>query len=214
LRPVKQQDYGQRNRWTEGLFKTGYGMRERALAYYIDFYVYPPVLAAFPAYAALTARGTAATWLAMAAIGLALWTLVEYFIHRILFHNVPFFRDLHDAHHKNPKALIDSPIWSSLTIVFVVVLAPSAWLFGTHLGTAFTFGMALGYFMYSIVHHAMHFWAFPHDSYFYRAKHRHALHHYSEIDGNFGVTTPFWDYVFGTALPEPQLAKQAQGRRG
>jgi len=189
-------------------------MRERALAYYIDFYIYPPVLAAFPAYAAVTARGTAATWLATAAIGLALWTLVEYFIHRILFHNVPFFRDLHNAHHKNPKALIDSPIWSSLTIVFVVVLAPSVWVFGTHLGTAFTFGMALGYFMYSIVHHAMHFWSFSHDSYFYRAKHRHALHHYSEIDGNFGVTTPFWDYVFGTALPEPQLAKQAEGRRG
>src|SRR5579872_1534461 len=129
-------------------------MRERALAYYIDFYIYPAVLAAFPAYAALNARGTALSWLSAAAIGAALWTFIEYFIHRILFHNVAFFRDLHDAHHKNPKALIDSPIWSSLTAVFVVVLAPSVWLLGAHLGTAFTFGMTLGYFNYSIIHHA------------------------------------------------------------
>jgi sterol desaturase/sphingolipid hydroxylase (fatty acid hydroxylase superfamily) len=189
-------------------------MRESALGYYIDFYIYPVVLVAFPAYAALNVHGTLASWLAVAAFGLALWTLVEYFIHRVIFHNVPFFRTLHNAHHKNPKALIDSPIWTSLTVVFVIVLAPSVWFFGSHLGTAFAFGMTLGYFSYSIIHHAMHFRSFRHDSYFYRAKHRHALHHYSEAEGNFGVTTPFWDYVFGTALPEPQLVKQAESRRG
>jgi sterol desaturase/sphingolipid hydroxylase (fatty acid hydroxylase superfamily) len=189
-------------------------MRENALGYYIDFYIYPVVLAAFPAYALYAGRGTALSWLTAAAVGLALWTLTEYFIHRVIFHNIPFFRNLHDAHHKSPKELIDSPIWTSLTVVFVVVLAPSVWLIGPHLATAFTFGMTLGYFSYSIIHHAMHFWSFPHDSYFYRAKHRHALHHYSEIDGNFGVTTSFWDYVFGTALPEPQLVKQAQARQG
>jgi sterol desaturase/sphingolipid hydroxylase (fatty acid hydroxylase superfamily) len=189
-------------------------MRENALGYYIDFYIYPVVLTGFPAYAAYAGQGTAVSWLATAAFGLALWTLTEYFIHRVIFHNVAFFRNLHDAHHKNPKALIDSPIWTSLTVVFLVVLTPSVWLLGVHFATAFTFGMTLGYFSYSIIHHAMHFWSFPHDSYFYRAKHRHALHHYSEIDGNFGVTTSFWDYVFGTALPEPQLVKQAQARNG
>ncbi len=190
-------------------------MRERALGYYIDFYIYPVVLAGFPIYAALNGqRGALAPWAIAAVAGLALWTLVEYFIHRVLFHKVAFFRRLHDAHHKNPKALIDSPIWTSLTIVFAVVLAPSVWLLGAHLGAGFTFGMTLGYFIYSITHHAMHFWSFSHDSYFYRAKHRHALHHYSEVDGNFGVTTPIWDYVFGTALPEPQLAKQRQAQSG
>jgi sterol desaturase/sphingolipid hydroxylase (fatty acid hydroxylase superfamily) len=190
-------------------------MRQNALGYYIDFYIYPVVLGALPVYASLNAeRGTLMSWLAAAAIGIVAWTAIEYFIHRVLFHNVDFFKRLHDAHHKNPKALIDSPIWTSLTAVFVVVLAPSVWLLGSHLGTAFTFGMTLGYFIYSITHHAMHFWSFPHDSYFYRAKHRHALHHYSEVEGNFGVTSPFWDYLFGTALPEPQLDKQLQGRGG
>jgi sterol desaturase/sphingolipid hydroxylase (fatty acid hydroxylase superfamily) len=190
-------------------------MRDSALGYYIDFYIYPVVLAALPIYAALNAhRGTLISWLTLAIVGIVLWTLIEYFIHRILFHEVVFFRALHDEHHKSPKALIDSPIWSSLAIVFVAVLAPSVWLLGAYLATAFTFGMTLGYFIYSIIHHAMHFWTFPHNGYFYRAKHRHALHHYSEVEGNFGVTTPFWDYVFGTALPEPQLAKQAEARQG
>ena len=188
--------------------------RESAFGYYIDFYIYPVVLAGFPVYAALNnaQRGTVMSWLTAAAIGLALWTLIEYFIHRVLFHHVPFFRALHDAHHKNPKALIDSPVWTSLAIVFVGVLAPSVWLLGSHLATGFTFGMTLGYFGYSITHHAMHFRSFRHNSYFYRAKHRHALHHYSEVEGNFGVTTPFWDHVFGTVLPEPQLDKQRQVR--
>jgi sterol desaturase/sphingolipid hydroxylase (fatty acid hydroxylase superfamily) len=188
-------------------------MRESAIGYYIDFFIYPAVLIALPLYAALFLdRGSLALWLGAAAFGLALWTLIEYLMHRLVLHNVAYFKGLHDAHHENPKALIDTPIWASLSILLIVVLTPSCLAFGPCAGTGLTFGLTLGYFGYSVMHHAMHFWPLAHDSYFYRAKHRHALHHYSQIDGNFGVTTPFWDYVFGTALPEPQLAKQSHAR--
>jgi sterol desaturase/sphingolipid hydroxylase (fatty acid hydroxylase superfamily) len=30
--------------------------------------------------------------------------------------------------------------------------------------------------------------------------HRHLRHHYSPRPGNFGVTTPLWDHVFGTYI--------------
>jgi len=190
-------------------------MRENAVGYYIDFFIYPAVLAALPVYAALYVRdGSLAAWLAAAAFGAALWTLTEYLMHRLVLHNVPYFKRLHDAHHDSPKALIDTPIWASLTVLVAIVLAPSYWALGPCKGLGFTFGMTLGYLLYSVTHHAMHFWSFGHDTYLYRCKHRHALHHYSEVEGNFGVTTPFWDYVFGTALPEPQLAKQSQARGG
>jgi sterol desaturase/sphingolipid hydroxylase (fatty acid hydroxylase superfamily) len=32
------------------------------------------------------------------------------------------------------------------------------------------------------------------------ASRRHAQHHYSTQPGNFGVTTAFWDRIFGTVL--------------
>jgi len=190
-------------------------MQENSVGYYIDFFVYPAVLIVLPIYAAFYAHdGTLTSWLIAVAFGLAAWTLTEYLMHRLVLHNVPYFKRMHDAHHDNPKALIDTPIWASFSILVLVVLTPSCLAMGPCLGTGFTFGMTLGYFIYSVTHHAMHFWPFPHDSYLYRAKHRHALHHYSEVEGNFGVTTPFWDYVFGTALPEPQLDKQSQARNG
>jgi sterol desaturase/sphingolipid hydroxylase (fatty acid hydroxylase superfamily) len=44
-------------------------------------------------------------------------------------------------------------------------------------------------------------------SYLYKLKHRHALHHHFDDAGNFGVTTGFWDKVFGTDI------KVDRGRR-
>jgi sterol desaturase/sphingolipid hydroxylase (fatty acid hydroxylase superfamily) len=186
---------------------------ENPVGYYIDFFVYPAVLVALPLFTALYVdHVNLASWFVAATAGLAAWTLTEYLMHRLILHNVAYFKNLHDGHHDDPKALIDTPIWASLTVLIVVVLTPSYWALGPCDGLGFTFGMTLGYVVYSVVHHAMHFWSFPHDSYLYRCKHRHALHHYSEVDGNFGVTTPIWDYIFGTALPEPQLVKQSQTR--
>jgi hypothetical protein len=50
--------------------------------------------------------------------GLGAWTLVEYAVHRWVYHRVPFFKKLHDAHHESPRALIGAPLvlqlWHSL----------------------------------------------------------------------------------------------------
>ena len=185
------------------------GVQENPFGYYLDFYVYPVVLVALP-FLALREPGhpSAASWFAAAAIGLAVWTLVEYILHRYVLHNVFYFKGMHDSHHDEPKALIETPIYYSLAFLVIGVLAPAYWAVGPCKASGWAFGLTLGYVAFITMHHAMHFWRFPHDSYFYRAKHRHALHHYSNDEGNFGVTTQFWDYVFGTALPEPQLEKR------
>ncbi|HXW19630.1 MAG TPA: hypothetical protein VEK35_03910, partial [Roseiarcus sp.] len=74
-------------------------MRENAISYYIDFFVYPAVLVALPLYAGLFVdQGSLDGWLVAAAIGLALWTLIEYLMHRLVLHNVAYFKRLHDAH--------------------------------------------------------------------------------------------------------------------
>jgi sterol desaturase/sphingolipid hydroxylase (fatty acid hydroxylase superfamily) len=55
----------------------------------------------------------------------------------------------------------------------------------------------------------VHHWAVRPDSYGFRLKRRHALHHYFDDHGNFGVSSGFWDKVFGTDIN----VKAARARR-
>jgi sterol desaturase/sphingolipid hydroxylase (fatty acid hydroxylase superfamily) len=184
--------------------------KPNAVAYYTDFVVYPIVVVGLiSAYFIGGYDGQPLAWLAAAVIGAAAWTLVEYVIHRGILHHVVHVRDMHDRHHHSPKDLIDTPIWLSLSFMAVGVLLPSWWAFGFGTATGFTVGMTLGYLTYGTMHHAIHHWRVPHNTYLYRAKRRHTQHHASIDEGNYGVSSLFWDYVFGTALPDPAVA----GRR-
>lgn len=185
----------------------------KGFAYYADFVVYPLVAAGLSAaYFLKDYDGRPLRWLAAVIIGAAAWTLVEYIIHRFILHHVVFIRDMHDQHHRSPTELIDTPIWLSLLFMFAGVLLPFWWLFGFGPAAGFTIGMTLGYLIYGLMHHAMHHWRIRHGTYLYRAKRRHAQHHASTDEGNYGVSSPFWDYVFGTMLPDPGVASKK--RRG
>jgi sterol desaturase/sphingolipid hydroxylase (fatty acid hydroxylase superfamily) len=167
--------------------------------YYSDFYVYPMaafVLATY-AVATLPLRGLAA-WAAWFVVGLVLWTLVEYAIHRIVLHHVGYFDHMHEVHHHSPTEMVGTPVWLSAAIL-VGVLAPLWLAGGTRFAGGLGTGLIIGYFWYMVVHHATHHWTLDHGSYFYAAKRRHALHHHVCPDQNFGVTTDFWDIVLGTA---------------
>ena len=52
---------------------------------------------------------------------------------------------------------------------------------------------------YLVVHDAVHRWRLDHESFLYRTRLRQA-HHYGKQEGNFGVTTAFWDRVFSTTV--------------
>jgi sterol desaturase/sphingolipid hydroxylase (fatty acid hydroxylase superfamily) len=58
----------------------------------------------------------------------------------------------------------------------------------------------LGYLWYVSVHHIVHHWKAEPGTYAYALKRRHMLHHHFDDMGNFGVTSGFWDRVFGTDL--------------
>jgi sterol desaturase/sphingolipid hydroxylase (fatty acid hydroxylase superfamily) len=86
-------------------------------------------------------------------------------------------------------------------VIGLVAFASPAWVaLGFDLGTAATGGLVTGYLWYVFVHYATHHWQPRRDSYLYRARLRHARHHHLSHSGNFGVTTAFWDHVFGTAI--------------
>jgi sterol desaturase/sphingolipid hydroxylase (fatty acid hydroxylase superfamily) len=88
----------------------------------------------------------------------------------------------------------------SVVAILSLVLLPSASMCGLEIGSSFTGGLALGYLAYVAVHYGTHHAHFAPGSYLSRLKRRHAIHHHSGTEGNFGVTTAIWDRVFGTAV--------------
>jgi sterol desaturase/sphingolipid hydroxylase (fatty acid hydroxylase superfamily) len=158
-------------------------------------------------------------WLAWSAIGFGVWTLLEYGIHRWVYHWVPYFIRLHDAHHKEPLAYIGAPPFVGLALIFGVIYLPAA-MTNPMIASGLTTGVLLGYLAYQSAHHAAHFCHPPRGSYLYRARLRHSQHHYHRVLGNFGITTQFWDHVFGTALDQGRFVVPfrrvvgAAGQRG
>jgi sterol desaturase/sphingolipid hydroxylase (fatty acid hydroxylase superfamily) len=176
-------------------------MQMTRAGYLADFYVYPFVAAALGVLAIVPAPHH---WSALAyafVAGGATWTLLEYVLHRWVFHHAPWIRDRHEVHHRDPKALVGTPTWLSMVAIASLILLPSASMFGLAIGSSFTGGVTLGYLAYVAAHYGTHHGHFAPGSFLSRLKRRHAIHHHSGVEGNFGVTTPFWDRVFGTELP-------------
>lgn len=174
-------------------------MRLSKAGYFADFVVYPPIVLALLAYAAVhTGSLSWIQWSMSCLAGIATWTLLEYIIHRAILHRVRFFADMHDMHHDSPADLVGSPTWLSLGIIGLGVLLPLWWETSFDVASGVTAGLILGYLWYVTVHHAIHHWNPSAATYLHRAKRRHLVHHYSRQPCNFGVTTGFWDLVFGT----------------
>jgi sterol desaturase/sphingolipid hydroxylase (fatty acid hydroxylase superfamily) len=176
-------------------------MKMSKFGYFAEFLLFPPLILV----AALLAfhRSIPAhpvECLIVFALGIWGWTLVEYILHRSLFHHAPFLSVIHSRHHDEPQELIGTPAWASAVIGLVVVACPLWATLGLDLGTAVMTGFVAGYLWYVFVHYASHHWQTPRGSYLYRARLRHARHHHLSHDCNFGVTTNLWDRVFGTAL--------------
>lgn len=88
----------------------------------------------------------------------------------------------------------------SVLMAFVVLLlfyGFSFLLFGSG-GYALVFfsGFIFGYLIYVSIHFAIH--AFPPPKYLKVLWRNHHLHHYKYPDKAFGVSSVFWDTVFGT----------------
>lgn len=177
-------------------------MRLSKTGYYADFVIYATVVTTVTLVTAW--RNSAyetSIWLLNAAIGALIWTLAEYIIHRFVLHRMPVFAAMHDAHHEAPLAFVGTPTWLSLAVILGFVFLP-AWALGSfNTASGLAAGTMAGFFWYGVVHHAIHYRK-PRmiATRLLMASRRHAQHHYAREPGNFGVTTQFWDHVFGTTL--------------
>jgi sterol desaturase/sphingolipid hydroxylase (fatty acid hydroxylase superfamily) len=154
-----------------------------------------------PLFAWLGLRSTTRPSLALAVFtcGVASFTLAEYAIHRWLLHNPksPLY-GLHDAHHKAPESTSAFFFPASLVILSAVWFVFTR---GLHWTSApfFICGFAVGYLYFGMLHHFEHTTRINHIP-FRWLQHRWAAHsvHHRRDQMNFGVTTSFWDALFGT----------------
>jgi 4-hydroxysphinganine ceramide fatty acyl 2-hydroxylase len=136
--------------------------------------------------------------------GILIWTLVEYAMHRWVFHYEPksrwgrrFHFMLHGVHHDYPNdasRLVMPPIVSGpLAIMFYAIFA----LFFGRFAPALFAGLLAGYLFYDTLHYATHHFAMKRGLWLWLKKY-HMRHHYQDDHAGYGVSSPLWDYVFGT----------------
>ena len=169
------------------------------IGYYADFVVFPLLLLLLGTglFWGSTVRQEL-VWAAACLVGITGYSLLEYVLHRVVLHHISPFRRMHDLHHANPTAMVGTPTW--MTSAFAVgVFATLWWTAGWYVACGLTFGLILGYLWYVFLHHVVHRWPTRKGSFLHASKRRHAQHHYSVRPCNFGVTTAYWDRLFGSA---------------
>lgn len=149
------------------------------------------------------------TLMSMWAMGLFVWTLIEYCMHRFLFHLDDHLPDhpvaltlhflLHGIHHYLPmdryRLVLPPTLFVLLAYPFYRLVFAIFPYYMACLGFA---GGTLGYIMYDVTHYVLHHTTLP--AYLQRVKKVHLEHHYKNYELGFGVTLDFWDVVFGTEI--------------
>ena len=108
-------------------------MRLSKPGYYADFVVYPMCIAGLTGAFLWQAPSPSriGMYFLIGLMGFALWTLIEYILHRYVLHHVPFFVTMHDMHHDNPSALVGSPTWMTVSVAAAIFF--SLWWFTSSL---------------------------------------------------------------------------------
>jgi sterol desaturase/sphingolipid hydroxylase (fatty acid hydroxylase superfamily) len=137
--------------------------------------------------------------------GAVFWTLFEYLVHRFVFHvgdGAPGWRQnlqdtLHGVHHEYPRDKGRLAMPPTVSVVLAVIFITLFKLvFGIY-GFTLVAGFLAGYASYLLVHYSVHAFR-PPRNFMRRLWINHSLHHYKDQNLIFGVSSPLWDYVFGT----------------
>ncbi|MEQ1650223.1 MAG: sterol desaturase family protein [Hyphomicrobiaceae bacterium] len=178
------------------------------LGYYGDFFICIALIVAFSGITAFDSWLNVAQWLVCVGFGAGAWTLIEYVVHRWVYHQVPYFRGRHELHHDAPGADIGSPPLLGIVLIFSAFFVPVV-ATSFVVASGLTTGVLAGYTLYMLVHHADHHWTPAPATWFFRVRHQHAIHHHHSEQRNFGIITLFWDRVFGTAGAIKKVAVRA-----
>ena len=144
--------------------------------------------------------------------GMLLFSLVEYVMHRYLFHLAPttparekFVYSVHGVHHDFPKDKDRLAMPLIFSIPLATLFLGFYYLIMGNMAFAFTPGFLMGYSSYLWVHYMVHAFRVPNNIFKILWVH-HGIHHYKEPERAFGVSSPLWDLIFRT-MPKTKGSK-------
>jgi sterol desaturase/sphingolipid hydroxylase (fatty acid hydroxylase superfamily) len=145
--------------------------------------------------------------------GAAIWTLTEYWLHRLLFHWEPdnafghrMHFIIHGIHHDHPNDKLRLVMPPAVSIPLAALfLGLFVLIFGTPLAFPVFAGFIAGYLVYDYTHYYVHH-AVPKSKFGKRLREHHMRHHFQDHRYGYGVSSPAWDAVFRTL---PRRRKQS-----
>ena len=169
-----------------------------------------PVLIFTPVVLALTvwelSNASVAGTVALVLAGYALWTLFEYWLHRVVFHFEPqdglgarlhwIIHFVHHDHPNDPQRLVMPPAVS--LPLGAVVFAILYLIFGADYAPGLGAGFFAGYLAYDMIHYYVHHFR-PRGPLGRMLRERHMRHHFQDETRGFGISAPYWDEVFKTS---------------
>ena len=194
------------------LFKSGFLELFTHVHFTVPLIVYLPVVAYFLYRGSVTPELTASGIVGAFLGGFLVWTLTEYLLHRFVFHYEPktaigrrLHFLMHGVHHDYPAdslrlvmpPVISLPLAIGFYGLFYFVLAEQFL-------SPFFSGFIFGYICYDMIHYATHHASMRATPVGLWLKQHHMRHHYQTDDLYYGVSTPLWDFVFGTMWPKKQ----------
>ncbi|KAM9983719.1 hypothetical protein ACTFIY_000450 [Dictyostelium cf. discoideum] len=175
------------------------------------FILWIPIITACYIYSIIQEKSSVLVSTVIFFIGLFMWSLIEYILHRFVFHLETssywgnfFHFFIHGIHHLTPMdhtRLTFPPVFSVFIGYGAYKLFSKFPEFLQITGTPWALysGIACGYMLYDTFHYYFHHadidWL---PTIFKTIKTNHLNHHFKDDNRNFGVTSPIFDYVFGT----------------
>ncbi|KAJ3101715.1 fatty acid alpha-hydroxylase [Phlyctochytrium planicorne] len=143
--------------------------------------------------------------------GIILWTMIEYGLHRFLFHLDEYIPDnrvaitahflFHGIHHYLPMdrmRLVMPPALGMFLSTPFYLISTRTYL-SSECGHVLIAGAYAGFMFYDLIHYYLHHGR-PATAHLREMKSYHLDHHYKNAHLGFGITSKLWDYVFNTVL--------------
>ncbi|HXS73394.1 MAG TPA: sterol desaturase family protein [Rhodanobacteraceae bacterium] len=133
------------------------------------------------------------TTLLIVLCGVLIFSLIEYCVHRWLFHGpLSMFEEGHRRHHEQPEGYDALPFFLP-PLAYLALAALLSNMMSTGSALLLAGGVASGYAAYGLSHWSMHNFRFRSQLLRTWAA-AHHVHHYHP-ERNFGVTSPLWDLL-------------------
>lgn len=189
------------------MFKSGFLESLSKVHYSIPLIVFIPIILYFGWTGFQTSGITPLGFTLSIGGGLLFWTLTEYVLHRFIFHFMPSSEwgkklhfIFHGVHHDFPNDALRLVMPPSVSIPLATLFyflfyatVPALYL------NSFFAAFLTGYLCYDMFHYAFHHGNFN-NPILKKLKQHHMMHHYTDADKGYGVTSVLWDIVFGSEL--------------